>query len=134
MYAACIFQSYNHVVQQDKRVKMGVVEEGEAEVARVAGVLEEERGKNAAEQGEMVGALKALGEAIAEHQKGLREALGDATNVVGGTGATPILSRLSMAGGRLSGIAAAAAASTKARVSVLAVPERVEEEDTKAVV
>jgi hypothetical protein len=121
--------------EKAKRAQQGAADESEAEVARLTAALEGERGAHAAERGEMTAALKALGETVAEHQKGLREALADATNallppadapVAGVTGATPILSRLSMAGGRLSSIA-------KSRLSAavtgggVAVPAAVEE-------
>ena len=107
--------------------------------------LEGERTAHAAQRGEMTAALKALGETVVEHQRGLREALSDATNAivaapggasavgpaggVGGTGATPILSRLSLAGGRLSSIAKTrlSAAVGAGAGSGVAVPAAVEE-------
>lgn len=105
--------------------------------------LEGERTAHAAQRGAMTAALKALGETVAEHQRGLREALSDATNAIvaapgagaavggpAGTGATPILSRLSLAGGRLSSIAKtrlSAAVGAGAGGSGVAVPAAVEE-------
>ena len=128
--------------EKARRTQQGLADESEAEVARLTAALDGERGQHAAERGEMTAALKALGETVAEHQKGLREALADATNALlppadaasgmgmgmgGATGATPMLSRLSMAGGRLSSIAKSRLSAAVTGGVGVAVPAAVEE-------
>jgi len=85
-------------VEKVRRAHQQAADESEADVARVTAEVEGEKQENAARCAEMVEALKSLSETVAEHQQGLREALGDTTNapLPSAASSTPILSRLSM--------------------------------------